>query len=268
MPRFFIWVFTFVFLAGSTAQALSPKQVSQSLDRDFKIAVEQVEKSLTETRDVESAAILSDEVKAVKGQYKIIDGMRWSEEQIVIARALKEYLEKIDVQTEMKTFFPEVHSKLEQVTRLWIERRSGLRPKGVDADPLPEDLRNQYPGVVTEAISEESLRFKSVLLETSKTLSTSKAFNLKQFTTVFTFYFNNTAIENTLSSTAITPLEQEFGRMALIDLKNAKSVNKKFSIAAAERFNKLIGGKYKSKYKDFETLFKQQLNTYRIYLAK
>jgi len=266
--RFLIFVLTFVFLAESTAQALSAKQVSQSIDRDFKIAVEQVEISATEFWDVQITALNSDDAKAVSGQYRLIDGLQWDEIQFVAVKALEEYLEKINTQTQMKNFFPEVHSKLEQVTKIWIERRSGLRPKGVDADYLPGDLRNQYPGVVREATSLESLRFKSVLLETSRRLSSSKSFNLKQFTTIFTFYFNYAAIENTLTSRAATPLEQEFGRIALKNLKNAESVNKKFSITAAEQFNKLMGGKYKNRYKEFKTLFDQQLNTYRIYLSK
>lgn len=126
----------------------------------------------------------------------------------------------------MKKFFPEVHSKLEQLTKIWIERRNGLRPKGVDADPLPEDLQNQYPEVVTEATSQKSLRFKSIILDVSKKLSVTSVLRQQDFQVPFEFYFNYAAIQLILESNALTPLEQKIGRIAIQDEKLAQAVLK------------------------------------------
>ena len=166
----------------------------------------------------------------------------------------------------MKSFFPEVHSKLEQVIKIWIEVRSGLRPKGVDADYLPGDLRNQYPGIVTEATSQKSLRFKSIILDVSKKLSANKVFRPQDFQVHFEFYFNYTAIQSILESNALTPIEQKNGRIALQDEKLAQVVLKKYTTNSAKEFNRRVGARYLRNYPNFKKFQGSQLMLYKSYL--
>lgn len=255
------------FAFSSNAFGASPTDLPRSLEKDYKTALRQTQESETEFWDVQLRALFSEEARNVQGQYRtLLDGSQWEETQFVAVKALEEYLKKINAQTQMKSFFPEVHSKLEQVIKIWIEVRSGLRPKGVDADTLPGDLRNQYPGIVTEATSQKSLRFKSIILGVSKKLSANKVFRLQDFQVHFEFYFNYAAIQSILESNALTPLEQKNGRLAIQDEKLAQVVLKKYTTNSAKEFNKRVAARYLRNYPSFKKFQGSQLMLYKSYL--
>jgi hypothetical protein len=252
----------------NNAFGLSSAEIPKVLEKDYKIALKQTQESETEFWDIQLKALSSEEARNVQGQYRLIDGIQWDETQFIAVKALEDYLRKIDTQFQMKVFFPEVHSKLEEVTKIWIERRSGLRPKGVDADYLPGDLRNQYPEVVTEATSRKSTKFKLIILEVSKKLSPNKTFKSLDFQVSFEFFFNLAAIQSLVETPALTPLEQQIGRIALQDEKLAKSVLKKYTTKSAQQFNKKVGKRYLSIYPSFKQFQEHQLKLYQSYLQQ
>ena len=261
-------IFLVCFVFGNNAFALSPTDLPKVIEKDYKTALRQTQESETEFWDIQLQALSSEDARNVQGQYRLIDGFQWDETQFVVVKALENYLNKISTQSQMKMFFPEVHSKLEQVTKIWIERRSGLRPKGADAVYLPSDLRNQYPGVVTEATSQKSLRFKLIILEASKKLSVNKTFKLQDFQVTFEFFFNFAAIQSLVETPALTPLEQKNGRVALQDEKLAKIVLKKYTTNSARQFNKIVGKRYLRNYPNFKQFQEDQLKIYKFYLQR
>jgi hypothetical protein len=265
---FFIILVLVCFVFGSNAYGASPTDLPRNLEKDYKTALRQTQESETEFWDVQLQALSSEEARNVQGQYRLIDGYQWEETQFVAVKAMEEYLKKINAQMQMKKFFPEVHSKLEQVTKIWIEARSGLRPKGVDADMLPGDLRNQYPVVVSEATTQKSLRFKTIILDVSKKLSANKVFRPQDFQVHFEFYFNHAAIQSILESKALTPLEQKSGRLAIQDEKLAQVVLKKYSTNSAKEFNKKVGARYLRSHPNFRKFQESQLMLYKSYLQK
>lgn len=269
IQSFFITLVLVCFAFSNNAFGASPNDLPRSLELDYKTALRQTQDSKTEFLEVQWQALKSEEALNVQFQVRVLnDGYKWGEEQFLMAKALEEYLKKINTQTQMKKFFPEVHSKLEQLTKIWIERRNGLRPKGVDADPLPEDLQNQYPEVVTEATSQKSLRFKSIILDVSKKLSVTSVLRPQDFQVPFEFYFNYAAIQSILESNALTPLEQKIGRIAIQDEKLAQAVLKKYKTNSAKEFNKRVGARYLRNYPDFKKFQESQLMLYKSYLQK
>lgn len=256
------------FVFSNNAFGVSPTDLPKVLEKDYKTALRQTQESETEFWDIQLKALSSEDARNVQGQYRLIDGLQWEENQFVAVKALEDYLKKISAQSQMRMFFPEVHSKLEQVTKIWIERRSGLRPKGVDADYLPGDLRNQYPGVVTEATSQKSSRFKLIILEVSKKLSVNRTFKLQDFQVPFEFFFNFAAIQSLVETPALTPLEQQYGAVALQDEKLAKIVLKKYTTNSAQQFNKRVGKRYLRNYPNFRQFQEDQLKIYKFYLQR
>lgn len=264
----FITLILFCFAIGSNAFAASPTDLTKQLEKDYKTALLQTQESATKFWDVQLQALSSEEARNVQGQYRLIDGIQWEETQFIAVKALEEYLKEINAQIQMKKFFPEVHSKLVEVTNIWIERRSGLRPKGADADYLPGDLRNQYPEVVAEATSQKSLRFKSIILDVAKKLSAIRVFRTQDFQIPFEFYFNYAAIQTRLESNALTPKEQKNGRLAIQDEKLAQVVIKKYTANSAKQFNKSMGNRYLSSYPNFREFQENQLILYKSYLPQ
>lgn len=264
----FITLILFCFAIGSNAFAASPTDLTKQLEKDYKTALLQTQESATKFWDVQLQALSSEEARNVQGQYRLIDGIQWEETQFIAVKALEEYLKEINAQIQMKKFFPEVHSKLVEVTNIWIERRSGLRPKGADADYLPGDLRNKYPEVVAEATSQKSLRFKSIILDVAKKLSAIRVFRTQDFQIPFEFYFNYAAIQTRLESNALTPKEQKNGRLAIQDEKLAQVVIKKYTANSAKQFNKSMGNRYLSSYPNFREFQENQLILYKSYLPQ
>jgi hypothetical protein len=259
-------VLCIAFTGSLPAFAVSPKNVSDLIERDLKYGITQIRLSKNEFWDLQLRTLNSPEAQAVAGKYRDVQGYQLEESQFLVEAELRRYRIQVVEMKQATAFFPEVHKKLLEVIDIWIDKRAGKRPFSAD-DLLPGELRNAYPKIVEEALSYESLKLKQVLVRTAKALAKEKSVKQSNFQTAFEFYFNQFALERFVRNPSLLPIDRSREKQALSDLKRAETVSQKYSIILADKFNKSVGSQYLKLFDNYRLVLSENQKIYKSYAS-
>ena len=252
-------------LSISPTSALSPGQIAKQIQNDLNIAQKQIQANKTKFWDLQLEILSSPEANAIGEKYRLVNGLQIPEQQFLVESALIKYREQVMSYREFQKFYPALYQKLLEVIDIWIEKRGGRRGGSSD-DTLPGQLRNEFPDLVDLSLSIDSMNLMNVLVLVSKSLEREKNLQKSKFDQSFRFYYNVYSLERLSKTTALTPKEQQRGKIVLKDLKSALLIKNKFNFTAANKFNVSVGNKYLYVFNDYDSSYKNFLDLYKGYI--